>query len=177
MSPIHFHAETSQEYELALLTEYLGISTGASESWTPPSRLASPMGEHVIDNIEHYCRLRGISPIPEQLVASFAERTIHTQRGYAHPSPNRLVTTIRGAKNREFDNVLVLWNSYTVGRWSTEEQRRLLYNAITRAKNNCVVLVQGREDNIKADPVLSLLGLPRPAFENKGWRRGSKKRG
>jgi len=181
MSPIHFHAETSQEYELALLTESLGISTGASESWTPPSGLNSPMGEHVVDNIQHYCRLRGISPIPQQLVASFAERTIHTQRAYAHTSPNRLVTTVHGAKNREFDNVFVLWNSYTVGRWSTEEQRRLLYNAITRAKSNCVVLVQGREESVKADPVLRLLGPPRPAFENKaaskGRRQGSKKRG
>jgi hypothetical protein len=167
LAPIHFHAETSQEYELELLTDSLGISTGGSESWTPPSGLNSPMGVHVIDNIRHYCRLRGINPIPEQLVASFAERTIHTQRAYAHTSPNRLVTTIHGAKNREFDNVFVLWNSYTVGRWSTEEQRRLLYNAITRARSNCVVLVQGSEEKVRADPVLGLLGPPQPAFAKK----------
>lgn len=173
LSPIHFHAETSQEFELELLTGSLGISTGASKSWTPPSELNSPIGEHVINSVRHYCRLRGINPIPEQLVTSFAERTIHTQRAYAHTRPNRLVTTIHSAKNREFDNVFVLWNSYTVGRWSTEEQRRLLYNAITRAKSNCIVLVQGSEENVKADPVLRLLGLPRPAFENKS---GSKRR-
>lgn len=177
---IHFQAETSQEYEIESLNESLGISTGAAEDWTPPTGIDSPMGQHVIDSVQHYCRLRGIKRIPERLVASFAERTIHTQRAYAQSSPNRIVTTIHGAKNREFDNVFVLWNSYTVGRWSTEEQRRLLYNAITRARSNCVVLVQGSEEKVKADPVLRLLGRARPAFENKptskGRQQASKKR-
>jgi len=167
LPPIHFHAERSQEYEIELLAESLRISTGASEDWTPPSCIDSPMGQHVIDTVQQYCRLRGIKPIPERLVASFAERTIHTQRAYAQRSPNRIVTTIHGAKNREFDNVFVLWNSYTVGHWSTEEQRRLLYNAITRARRNCVVLVQGSEEKVSANPVLGLLGPSQPAFAKK----------
>jgi hypothetical protein len=180
LPPIHFHTETSQEYEIDLLTKSLGISTGVARDWIPPDVLDSPMGQHVANSIQHYCRLRGIRSIPEQLVASFAERAIHAQRAYAHTNPNRIVTTIHGAKNREFDNVFVLWNSYAVGRWSTEEQRRLLYNAITRARSNCVVLVQGNEENVKADPVLRLLGPPRPAFAkkpaSKARRQGSKKR-
>jgi UvrD-like helicase C-terminal domain len=44
------------------------------------------------------------------------------------------------AKNREFDGVVVLW-PYTVA-GSAEQKRRLLYNAITRAKRSCTVLVQ-----------------------------------
>ena len=48
--------------------------------------------------------------------------------------------TVHGAKNREFDNVIVLWPAAVGG--SDEQKRRLLYNAVTRAKERCVVLVQ-----------------------------------
>lgn len=48
--------------------------------------------------------------------------------------------TVHGAKNREFDNVIVLWPAATGG--SDDQKRRLLYNAVTRAKERCIVLVQ-----------------------------------
>ncbi len=48
--------------------------------------------------------------------------------------------TIHGAKNREFDLVLVLWPAAISG--DEMQKRRLLYNAITRAKSQCLVLVQ-----------------------------------
>lgn len=48
--------------------------------------------------------------------------------------------TVHGAKNREFDNVIVLWPAAITG--SDEQRRRLLYNAVTRAKYRCLVLVQ-----------------------------------
>lgn len=48
--------------------------------------------------------------------------------------------TVHGAKNREFDNVIVLWPAAVGG--SDEQKRRLLYNAVTRAKERCIVLVQ-----------------------------------
>lgn len=48
--------------------------------------------------------------------------------------------TVHGAKNREFDNVIVLWPAAVGG--SNDQKRRLLYNAVTRAKERCIVLVQ-----------------------------------
>ncbi|MFH1814498.1 MAG: ATP-dependent helicase [Pseudomonadota bacterium] len=48
--------------------------------------------------------------------------------------------TVHGAKNREFDNVIVLWPGAVGG--NDDQKRRLLYNAVTRAKERCVVLVQ-----------------------------------
>ena len=48
--------------------------------------------------------------------------------------------TIYQAKNREFDSVVVLWPYETSG--SIDRKRRLLYNAITRAKRRAVVIVQ-----------------------------------
>ena len=49
--------------------------------------------------------------------------------------------TIQQAKNREFDHVAVVW-PYRVPS-DDGQKRRLLYNAITRARRSCVVLVQG----------------------------------
>lgn len=165
---IYFHAERSQEHEIKSLIDALGISTGALKDWTAPDdHPNSPLGQHVIDRVRHFCRLRGMKTIPEQLVAAFAERTVSTQRAYGHRSANRIVSTIHGTKNREFENIFVLWNAHTVGRWSAEEQRRLLYNAITRARSNCLVIVLGSEERAQSDPVLRLLGPPRPAFAKK----------
>lgn len=50
--------------------------------------------------------------------------------------------TVHGAKNREFDNVIVLWPAAVAG--SDDQKRRLLYNAVTRAKERCLVLVQAK---------------------------------
>jgi superfamily I DNA/RNA helicase len=164
---VKFNTEMSQENEIKELAQTLGISAGASKDWAQNNANDSPLGQHVIDRVRHYCRLRGIKSIPERLVLAFAERTVSTQRAYGHRSSNRTVSTIHGTKNREFENVFVLWNSHTVGRWSVDEQRRLLYNAITRAKDNCLVLVLGSEESAQSDPVLNLLGPPRPAFAKK----------
>lgn len=53
----------------------------------------------------------------------------------------RRALTVHQAKNREFDIVIVIW-PYTVSQ-DDEGKRRLLYNAITRAKQQCTVIVQG----------------------------------
>jgi superfamily I DNA/RNA helicase len=50
--------------------------------------------------------------------------------------------TVHGAKNREFENVILLWPAATGG--SDDQRRRLLYNAVTRAKERCLVLVQAK---------------------------------
>lgn len=50
--------------------------------------------------------------------------------------------TVHGAKNREFDNVIVLWPAAITG--NDDQKRRLLYNAVARAKERCLVLVQAK---------------------------------
>lgn len=56
--------------------------------------------------------------------------------------------SIHQAKNREFDGVIVLWPFTVAG--DDEHKRRLLYNAITRAKKWCLVLVQNQSILLKA---------------------------
>jgi len=76
-------------------------------------------------------------------------RVVATQRAHAQRSENgRRALTVHQAKNREFDAVFVIW-PYTVGQ-DDEGKRRLLYNAITRAKKWCVVVVQGTGSTQKA---------------------------
>lgn len=48
--------------------------------------------------------------------------------------------TVQQAKNREFEGVVVIW-PYQVG-GDVEHKRRLLYNAVTRARRWCNVIVQ-----------------------------------
>ena len=61
--------------------------------------------------------------------------------------------TVPQAKNREFEDVIVLW-PIAVPK-DQEWQRRQLYNAITRAKSRVLVIVQ--DPNPKDD---SRLGAP-----------------
>jgi len=159
--------EASQEHELKQLAVSLGISEGARKDWSGDLSSASPLGLDIIERAQRYCRLRGMTSLPERLVLELAELTISTERAFGHRSARRIVSTIHGTKNREFENVFILWNCHTVGRWSTEEQRRLLYNGITRAKRNCLVLVLGNEATANNDPVLRLLGPARAAFAKK----------
>lgn len=75
-------------------------------------------------------------------------RLVASHRARAHRSDNgRRALTVHQAKNREFDGVVVIW-PYTVGQ-DAEGKRRLLYNAVTRAKKWCVVIVQGKDGTAK----------------------------
>lgn len=66
------------------------------------------------------------------------------QRRFAgNDGPGVRLLTVHGAKNREFDLVLVLWPAAIGG--DEIQRRRLLYNAITRAKNQCLICVQSAQ--------------------------------
>jgi superfamily I DNA/RNA helicase len=68
------------------------------------------------------------------------ENKMHRQRqaGLQHRFS---AMTVQQAKNREFDGVVVLWPFQLGG--DAEHKRRLLYNAITRARHWCTVILQG----------------------------------
>ncbi|NMA74426.1 MAG: RecQ family ATP-dependent DNA helicase [Bacteroidales bacterium] len=59
------------------------------------------------------------------------------------------VSTMHKAKGREFDNVFIMLDDFMV---NTEEKLRVLYVAMTRAKNNLTIHYNGNYlDNIKAE--------------------------
>jgi superfamily I DNA/RNA helicase len=145
----------------------LGIS-GREDSWVSQIAPASRLASTVARDVRRFARLRGMTDIPEELARYFAQLAIHNARAFARNSPRFQVLTAHGAKNREFDHVFVFW-AFKADKWPSEEQRRLLYNAITRAKRDCTVLVLGNEKRARENPVLSLLGPAQPAIDPT-WR-------
>lgn len=91
--------------------------------------------------IERQTRVAGRTTFTADEIRCEARR-IH-QRSRAHRrvrSRGVRAMTIHQAKNREFHSVIVLWPYEVAG--DMERQRRLLYNAITRAKHRVLVVIQ-----------------------------------
>lgn len=78
----------------------------------------------------------------EEIVRVVAQVFAHRRRVGKGDDRGWRGMTVHGAKNREFDNVIVLWPAGLSG--SDDQKRRLLYNAVTRAKSRCLVLVQAK---------------------------------
>jgi superfamily I DNA/RNA helicase len=80
---------------------------------------------------------------------NIVKQTVHKFDNYIAEEKFKkiILTTIHGAKNREFDSVIVLWPYEVAG--DILYKRKLLYNAITRAKKSAIVIVQ--HDNMDID--------------------------
>jgi UvrD-like helicase C-terminal domain/AAA domain len=87
---------------------------------------------------------RGLQELTAAELQRQLDRALSLRRRYGGRVQGEFTAmTIQQAKNREFDHVIVLW-PYTVPD-DDGQRRRLLYNAITRAKRSCHVLVQAKD--------------------------------
>jgi hypothetical protein len=165
--PIFWFHECAMREERKQLNKCLGIASqgSCSEGWTAPPGDLPPAASQVVSRTLRFSRLRGFKEIPHGVIARYVDTVVHERRAYSGHSPKRIVTTVHGAKNREFDNVIIIW-PYTVPS-DAERQKRLLYNAITRSKKNCMLLVRGNLKRAQNDSVLALLGPARDAFPPK----------
>jgi hypothetical protein len=76
-------------------------------------------------------------------VIELLERKASVHRAYSYTTFGGVsIMSIHGAKNRQFKNVVLLWGPGVPG--SPDYQRRLLYNAISRAEEQCTVFVRTR---------------------------------
>jgi len=164
-------AEPEQHRQLC---EELGLHSGDAVWRSQASVGSGHLAHAVARDIVRFCRLHGIVEIPADLAGQFAKLAVHNSRAFGWSSPRYQVLTVHGAKNREFDHVFVFWTPYKAVKWSEEERRRLLYNAVTRAKLDCTVLVLGDIKKVREDPVIALLGPVLPAIDP-AWRRKRKK--
>jgi hypothetical protein len=120
--------------------------------------------------------LRGESMIPAdelQQIVSLAAHSIGAFGSQQHLS--RLAMTVHGAKNREFDYVFIVWPYQVPG--ESIKKRKLLYNAITRARLGAFLFVQGDENRVRSDDALRLLenGLVASDQSKKMSKRSSSK--
>jgi hypothetical protein len=91
--------------------------------------------------VDRQRRINGLMVVPPQLVRQQLAMCFTRHRHFSRLSRRRLkAMTVHQAKNREFEGVIVLW-PYTVA-GDAEQHRRLLYNAITRARRWCTVIAQ-----------------------------------
>lgn len=122
--------------------------------------LKAPLAGHALtaQTLSHMDRLRrvhGQAAFAAVLVSSeFVSDAVRNRShlGFRQSHGHRVVT-IQREKNREFPNVIVFWPHTATG--SAKHQRRLRYNAITRAQNHCIVIVlgQGRLNATQFAPV------------------------
>lgn len=175
--PISWFHECAAREEREKLHECLGLGNqnSCANGWTPPTGDLAPKAAQVIDRTQRFSRLRGLQNVPHVVAARHIDTVVHEHRAYCGHSPKRIVTTVHGAKNREFDNVIIVW-PYKVPS-DPEQKRRLLYNAITRSKQNCMLLVRGNLQKYQNDPVLSLLGPAKDAFPSNKSKKSSKGKG
>jgi UvrD-like helicase C-terminal domain/AAA domain len=172
---IHWSCQLAEAQEQKQLLAELRIDSAQTGggTWVPPQDITSKQESRIALDVVRFAKLRGISPIPQELAARLATLALHNSRAFGWSTPQFQVLTVHGAKNREFDHVFVFWGFKSSG-WSVEEQRRLLYNAVTRAKCDCTVLVMRGKKRTEDGTVLSLLGSALPAIDPT-WKRKRKK--
>ena len=91
--------------------------------------------------IERQRRIAGRTTFTAEEIRFEARRIHQRSRAYRRVRGGGVrAMTVHQAKNREFHSVIVLWPYEVAG--TIERQRRLLYNAITRAKYRVLVVVQ-----------------------------------
>lgn len=80
---------------------------------------------------------------------------MHQRRAFGRDNQwRRRAMTVHQAKNREFPSVIVLWPLQVVG--DPVLRRRQLYNAITRARERAIVIVQDPVGNREAEVPFSI---------------------
>lgn len=97
----------------------------------------------LVSSVEMARRAHGVRFWTEPELLALCERKANAHRAYGYSSQRGIrVMTIQAAKNRQFRDVVVLWGPGVPG--SADHQRRLLYNAISRAEHSCTVMVRTR---------------------------------
>jgi hypothetical protein len=164
LPPITWRRESSQKEQTTALLKELALKPGGKRDWTVPKADLTEMGKSATRFITKIARMRGLSSISTAYALSLAERFMSSRALSHHREGKRTALTVHGAKNREFDNVILFWDPHSVKGWTENMRRRLLYNAITRARTTCIVLYFGTEQNCRNDAVLRLLGSAKSAF-------------
>ena len=87
-------------------------------------------------------RARGRDEFEKQEIEDLVRGALSSKRARQSGNSGIRAMTVHGAKNREFDLIIVFWPANVLG--DADQKRRLLYNAITRARRRCMVLVQAQ---------------------------------
>jgi hypothetical protein len=135
--------------ESSTINEVESLDIAGSSSPNELLSLLAPLSKSRLGSslIRWVCRQRDVMGVPciEGLqLLDAARRFVAVQRARMYrPDLGRRAMTVHQAKNREFDGVVILWPHRVGG--DEEAKRRLLYNAVTRARRWCKVITQGEK--------------------------------
>ncbi|RWH40326.1 MAG: hypothetical protein EOQ80_28785 [Mesorhizobium sp.] len=138
--------EGSDQNESALITGNLNLDlTVSSATAIAALHQLAPSGpvRQTIAWIERQRDTVGRTDFTRVEIEGVILRYVTQRRQYGGEGSHRYkAMTIHQAKNREFDGVVVLWPFQVPT--DAEQRRRLLYNAVTRARRWCTVILQGQ---------------------------------
>lgn len=157
VGPFRIRWECSHEEEVQALLQALSLPQGEGARVALPdlvSRGGACGCREIHDWAQQQVRLRGLRDFPVEEVVRESHRVMQRRRAHRRPTFSaHQAMTIHQAKNQEFHRVVVLWPYNVKG--DDEHQRRLLYNAITRARDHALVVVQNnpsKDDRLKRPP-------------------------
>lgn len=152
--PYSFSWESRDDDEIAMISELFPKEELSLESAIQlASQISHPAKSAIVGALRKARAIRGATSVSVQELDRYIEQAVkNCSRWHDKPAYGRTAMTIFAAKNREFPQVVVLWPQ-TVGN-NAEHQRRLLYNAITRAQQCCSVIVFG-QGRLKKPPFSS----------------------
>jgi hypothetical protein len=157
VGPVPFAWEKSADSFAAATVASLGVADG--DAPVAAAQIAalpkSPVANALKRWTEHQRRVQGRTEFPAGEVRTQIKRAAQQVRSLGTPpQATRRAMTIHQAKNREFRLVIVLWPFEVKA--DVMSARRLLYNAITRARSRAIVIVH--------DPKKSRLSAPPFAY-------------
>ncbi len=163
IGPYPFKVENPDAVDLRVQSAVEQIIDGVTSKEVPIGVLQQKSREHLPSLVTISClqmlkiaRLKGLESFPLSIIGEIVARVNLGETLYGTREHRRLAMTIHSAKNREFDYVFILWPHKLKG--GHIQQRKLLYNAVTRAKKDAVLIVQGDlEKRLKTDSSLKLL--------------------
>lgn len=152
--PVPIKWETTPDGIAEATMAALGIDkeTGDIHARTILALPHGPVATQLSRWVEHQRRVLGRTEFGVAEVRTQVERAKQHLRSFSLMVQGaRRVMTIHQAKNREFPVVIVLWPFQVVG--DAVRARRLLYNAITRAKRRAIVIVEDpKKKRLEAPP-------------------------
>lgn len=143
--PYHIRWDRSEDDEVAALLDGFQLGDAATLAETVAALNCLPASGAVRETIHwvrHQARAAGTVSFRSAEVAAVVARQVAMRRQhFGVENVDFAAMTVQQAKNREFEGVVLLW-PFKVG-GDPEHKRRLLYNAITRARRWCTVILQG----------------------------------
>lgn len=102
-----------------------------------------PEAPNICARLERARNVRGLASVTREELGITIESVLRDAGRYCPRAiSGRAVMTVHRAKNREFSDVLILWPQSVGG--TMDHQRRLLYNALTRTRDRCSVVIFGQ---------------------------------